>query len=627
MSTTEFLALEPIVALIRVLASWSFSAIVLLTVVWAVPERFARVRHDMLLAGLLALPLAMLIPVGVGLGVGMGPPGLLVAAPRTTLDVVLAPNFVEWMQSLPWPILGIMTAWLAGGAIQLIEVWGSARRLKGIIRRSVPLSSEMVKELPAGRYVVRVSQEIPVPIVCGVLRPKILLPFSSRDLLLAVRHEIAHLNSGDVVASWVALTIRVVAWPIPMVWLMSHFAASEREVACDASAVQPGEEYDYAVLLRRFALPNHQPSLSMASTGRLLVRRVNLLRCRELRVLRASRFISPVLLVLVLVLVGSTVDIGRGTGRGFTVDFSGDATLSQIEEALLGAGIGREVWNRQVPFPSEGWQGEIPTRRALRVAGALVTAAFDDSSVAARLRAIPDVAEVSLMPWSSTCGMDGGTPKWFARVRMPPGILWELAQVRVSDALSDDGRICSSHMFSSQLALGDIPTHEWKRLESALGQSPFVVRIGGRMPVPQEREPGPDGLQLRYQAAGGYRLAVPNNWKLSYSEPGTWSMSSPGGLVEVLGSLSVGGFPQPVLVPNRLQPAVREYPTARAQPGITSRLSRQGSDGLGSFTVKSGRCQLDIWIAGEYRPTQLYSTTTIPHLAGLWLQDAISSCR
>lgn len=80
----------------------------------------------------------------------------------------------------------------------------------------------------------------PVPVVCGVFRPSVVLPGRVMTLLTAEQfrmvllHELIHVRRWDVLQNWVLTIVTAVHWFNPLVWWGMNRLRDDRELLCDA---------------------------------------------------------------------------------------------------------------------------------------------------------------------------------------------------------------------------------------------------------------------------------------------------------------------------------------------------------------------------------------------------------
>lgn len=109
--------------------------------------------------------------------------------------------------------------------------------------------------------VVKLSDEVTSPFVCGLFRPMVILPrklaqqLSPGEIAALLSHELAHVRQHDLRWCVAWRWIQVVCWFHPLVWKIpaAHNLACEQE-ADRIAAGQLAEQRDYAQLLARLAL-------------------------------------------------------------------------------------------------------------------------------------------------------------------------------------------------------------------------------------------------------------------------------------------------------------------------------------------------------------------------------------
>lgn len=153
------------------------------------------------------------------------------------------------LQPIALLVWALGTSWGVG---RLWVGWYRARRLRDSARSSPYLERLLRSELPANTM-VRVSDGIRCPMVVGLAHPCILAPrtlvteLSESALRDVLRHEIAHVQRGDLWWALVQHAIIAVYWWSPFLRLMGSQLYLTREMACDAFAVErSGEGRQYA---------------------------------------------------------------------------------------------------------------------------------------------------------------------------------------------------------------------------------------------------------------------------------------------------------------------------------------------------------------------------------------------
>jgi TonB family protein len=113
-----------------------------------------------------------------------------------------------------------------------------------IARRATPFTTPPF-QIAASRTDILVSGELLIPLTCGFLHSRILLPaaaehWSSSRLAAVLSHELAHVRRRDIAAQMAAHFIAALWWFQPLVWILRRALREESELACDAEAVRSG---------------------------------------------------------------------------------------------------------------------------------------------------------------------------------------------------------------------------------------------------------------------------------------------------------------------------------------------------------------------------------------------------
>jgi bla regulator protein BlaR1 len=158
--------------------------------------------------------------------------------------------------------------WLTGSATVLLSAFFRQRRfdrylltrrtandphLRSILRSLSALagvSAPIIRLMPAGT----------TPAVVGIRPPQILLPedwqsrFDQRSLRHVLLHELLHVKQHDLLWNWAAIAVQALHWFNPLVWFVVSRFQSDRELRCDAGALDllsPTERLDYGHTLLR----------------------------------------------------------------------------------------------------------------------------------------------------------------------------------------------------------------------------------------------------------------------------------------------------------------------------------------------------------------------------------------
>jgi len=126
-----------------------------------------------------------------------------------------------------------------------------------------------------GKPTLLESVEVSGPALHGLFRPRLLLPkgfstrFSTKELGFVFLHELAHLRRRDLWVNWVVAVLQVLHWFNLLVWFGFSRWRADRELACDAMALEAAGqeengEYGRTILrlLEHFACPWGRPGRS-----------------------------------------------------------------------------------------------------------------------------------------------------------------------------------------------------------------------------------------------------------------------------------------------------------------------------------------------------------------------------
>ena len=181
-----------------------------------------------------------------------------------------------------WPVW-IFTVWLTGVALLVGHIVVSSVRLWMRCRKLPPLTDPAViaalddcceRLHVQSKPVLLESVEVNSPALHGLMWPCLLLPkgftarFSAAELQFVFLHELAHLKRRDLLLNWVIAALHVIHWFNPLVWLGFSRWRADREMACDAMALEAAgqgrnKEYGQTILrlLERFTRPVSTPGL------------------------------------------------------------------------------------------------------------------------------------------------------------------------------------------------------------------------------------------------------------------------------------------------------------------------------------------------------------------------------
>jgi TonB family protein len=220
------------------------------------------------------------------------------AVPFTAPDAPVAAPAVSQSSRLS-PSALLLVVWLAGAALFLLPVIVGLRQVRRLRRTALPWRhGQTVAEglaFDAGvprRIEVLLHEELPGPMMCGVLHPAIVLPvdapnWKEEDLNRALVHEIEHVRRGDWASHCLARAVCAAYWFHPLVWMAWRRLVLDAERACDDAVLARSEATAYAdqlvAVAQRLSAAARPPLLAMASRADLAKRVGAVLDSRQRR--------------------------------------------------------------------------------------------------------------------------------------------------------------------------------------------------------------------------------------------------------------------------------------------------------------------------------------------------------
>jgi beta-lactamase regulating signal transducer with metallopeptidase domain len=261
--------------------------------------RSAHARYAVACAGLVlmvAVPLAtaaaFYVDAGAGRALGgtapAGAPALLrnttMPMPEAWLGGAAARG--AWMSWLEQWVFPIWTIGVLAGSLRIVSGGAHAAVVARSWQPADQALTAMVTRV-AGRMGLRRTVRIGIstllddPATLGAWRPLILLPpaaamgLTPQQLEAVLAHELAHIRRHDYAVNVVQMVAETLLFYHPAVWWISRRIRFERELCCDAAAVQVcGDVFGYAHALTTLArMRVAVPRLAMSAGGHL-VRRV-----------------------------------------------------------------------------------------------------------------------------------------------------------------------------------------------------------------------------------------------------------------------------------------------------------------------------------------------------------------
>ncbi|MBK9138221.1 MAG: redoxin domain-containing protein [Verrucomicrobia bacterium] len=184
------------------------------------------------------------------------------------------------------------------------------------------------------------GEELASPALFGVFRPRLLLPpgflrdFSRQELRFVLLHELAHVRRRDLAFNWLVTGLQVLHWFNPLLWLGFARWRADRELACDALALQAAggdqsREYGRTILRLLEGFTHRAPApglVGILEDKRQLKRRIAMIA--DFQPGRRWGIVSIVALV-VLAVIGLTDAPPRKPAGGGSASAPGTAATNE----------------------------------------------------------------------------------------------------------------------------------------------------------------------------------------------------------------------------------------------------------------------------------------------------------
>jgi len=166
------------------------------------------------------------------------------SAPINNTDLQYALTNIQW-----WQFIAII--WVTGVIVYLfIHCLKHYRLVKVADRWSEDIKDEQVLELMesikkdlgiSGHISLHLCPNIGSPMMIGVFKPRILLPFvviSQGELRFILKHELVHYKRKDLWYRYLLLFATALHWFNPVIYLMIKVVNAQCELSCDAEVVR-----------------------------------------------------------------------------------------------------------------------------------------------------------------------------------------------------------------------------------------------------------------------------------------------------------------------------------------------------------------------------------------------------
>ncbi len=177
----------------------------------------------------------------------------------------------NWRISAFW-----LTVWAAGAAAAFgITVFSYLRftcRLRQTFQAPGRAVREIYDQLPGRKPALYCSRALKTPLMCGVLRPRIILPARPADgeqLTNILRHELMHFRRRDTLYKWFSAAVLSLHWFNPLAWLIRRELDRACELSCDEMLLRTmdrAEKQSYGSTLLNMAASSPLPAGVVATT-------------------------------------------------------------------------------------------------------------------------------------------------------------------------------------------------------------------------------------------------------------------------------------------------------------------------------------------------------------------------
>ncbi|MEO1241029.1 MAG: M56 family metallopeptidase [Pseudomonadota bacterium] len=149
--------------------------------------------------------------------------------------------------------IALLLLWALGFAWHLFTLCRDTGRISHLRNESEPVPAKLCNDVENSKTGLRIHSDVSVPFATGLFNPIIIMPKSmviapDRKLVAnALRHEIAHIQRGDLVSAFLESLMLSFYWWNPLLWRMRARICEHREMACDDTAIAHSKSpTDYA---------------------------------------------------------------------------------------------------------------------------------------------------------------------------------------------------------------------------------------------------------------------------------------------------------------------------------------------------------------------------------------------
>ena len=190
---------------------------------------------------------------------------------------------IDWRSPKLW-----LSIWALGAvvsmAVTVFSYLGFNLRLKKDLMEPDSFTLSVYAKIPGRKPALYFSDSARTPMMLGVFRPKIVLPYRQYDeelLLNILKHELTHYRRFDTLYKWVSVAVLSLHWFNPVTWFMRREINRACEMSCDEMLLRSMDKdakqsYGNSLLLMAAssALPSAVVATSFATEKRNLKERL-----------------------------------------------------------------------------------------------------------------------------------------------------------------------------------------------------------------------------------------------------------------------------------------------------------------------------------------------------------------
>jgi beta-lactamase regulating signal transducer with metallopeptidase domain len=183
-----------------------------------------------------------------------------------------------WKTTQGWLALGLAGVWITGALAMSLRLILRVQRERAFQPPESLSSQHIATSFTADGIAVSFDTRHRAPAVCGIFKPRILLPIDMDRLLdqrefdAVLLHELAHARRHDNLIRLLYEVSLCALWFHPLVWLAGARMGLYRELSCDESVIQRAHGTALVSALAKLALPEEGQPLQASASSHLSYR-------------------------------------------------------------------------------------------------------------------------------------------------------------------------------------------------------------------------------------------------------------------------------------------------------------------------------------------------------------------